>query len=179
MCGNTSFHRDGIIGWIYRCFTQKIPTAFFSILQKITPARFRGRRSSCCFCCCSCCSNVCRYFIIFFFYLIFLFFVLVNFCNVYPESEKVFKNQKRYLFWSIFVLPFPWIFVIILNFVDPGTITPTNVKSYIEIYPYDNVIYRPSVCRTTNLPVVPRSRYDRYTGRRIAFVFFNEMEFFF
>ena len=179
MCGNTSFHRDGIVGAIYRCFSQKLPLAFATITEKICPNRARKNRSPICICCCNCCSNICRYTVIFFFYLIYLFFVLVNFCNVYPKSNEIFSNPQLYCFLSVFVIIFPWLFVFILNFVDPGTITPTNVKSYLKIYPYDNLIYKPTVCRTTNLPVVPRSRYDRYTNRRIAFVFILKWHFFF
>ena len=171
MCGNTTFHRDGIIGSFYRFFTKKIPTAIAIIFNKIIPKRIRKSRHSNHNCFFNCCSNFLRYLIIFFFYLIYLFFIFVNFCNVYPKADEIFKDSSLYLYISILVLPFPWIFVIVLNCVDPGTITPTNVRSYLEIYPYDNVIYKPAVCKTTKLPVVPRSRDDRFTGKRIAFVF--------
>lgn len=173
MCGNTAFHRDGIVGAMYRLFTVKIPETFFKVLKKIFPERLQNKGCLCCCRCCKCCSNFCGYFIVFFFYLIYMFFILVNFCNVYPKADKIFKNPSTYYFLSLFVLPFPWLLIIVLNIVDPGTITPTNVRSYLKIYPYDNVLYKPTFCRTTNLPVVPRSRYDRYTKKRIAYFFYS------
>jgi hypothetical protein len=40
------------------------------------------------------------------------------------------------------VLPWPWIAVAILQCIDPGEVTPDNVESYLERYPYDTVLYR-------------------------------------
>lgn len=70
------------------------------------------------------------------------------------------------------VLPFPWIFTAILHFANPGVITKENVDAYLELYPYDYVLYSPKECTTLKIPVVPRSRFDRYTNRRIAYVFY-------
>ena len=163
ICGNTDCHRDGFIGAVYQFLTLRIPKLFRRIFKKY----HIGNQSSKC-----CCIFGCfRYFTFAFFIFIYVFFVLVNLFNVFPDAEEIFSDPHRYLFWSLFVLPWPWIFVLILQFVDPGTITSTNVNAYLEMYPYDNLLYKPAICKTTKLPIVPRSRYDRFSNRRIAYVF--------
>ena len=45
---------------------------------------------------------------------------------------------------------------------SPGIITPKNVARY-DHFPYDNVLFAPGGrCRTTGIPRIPRSKFDRH-----------------
>jgi hypothetical protein len=56
-----------------------------------------------------------------------------------------------------------------LHFMDPGEITPENVEAYLEDYPYDDVLYTRRICFSQKIPIPARSRYCRYTHKRVAY----------
>jgi hypothetical protein len=87
---------------------------------------------------------------------------------VYPRIDEFYTNVKFHKFFSFWVLPWTWVCFLIFQFADPGVITKENVVAYLKNYPYDGRMYKPALCPTLNIPIVPRSRYDRYTKRRIA-----------
>jgi palmitoyltransferase len=162
ICGNTTFHRNGFIGSLYRLITNTIPLRLSAFWAKVCPrCRDNGR--------CSWGGAPCRY-------LIFLSYIaLYGFCSfaycyrIYPFFYIIYRGEADvHRALTQIVLPLPWVMVLVLHLVDPGEITRTNVKSYLEIYPMDNVLYTSKVCPTLHIPVVPRSRFCKYTKRRIA-----------
>ena len=157
ICGNSHYHRNGIIGALYRFFTNKI---FFC---KSKDKNYRDG--------CLGPGGPCKYFVAVFFYVIYMGFALIYLFWVYPSLDKLYTNVQFHRFFSIWVLPWTWVCFIIFQFADPGVINKKNVNAYLKKYHYDGVLYRPALCRTLNIPVVPRSRYDRYTNKRIAYVF--------
>jgi hypothetical protein len=68
----------------------------------------------------------------------------------------------------LLVFPCPWIVVLLFQFANPGTITAANVDRYLQLYPYDSLLYHPAKCARLLIPAVPRSRYCPYTEMRIA-----------
>ena len=162
ICGNTRFHRNGIIGFLYRFITQKMARVFRKIFcpwmksNEISPEGCLGP------------GGPCRYFVAVFFYIIYMTFALVYLFNVYPRLDQIYTNIQFHKFFSLWVLPWTWIIFIIFQFADPGVINKKNVNAYLKKFPYDGLMYKPAICRTLHIPIVPRSRYDRYTRRRIA-----------
>jgi hypothetical protein len=114
----------------------------------------------------------CRYFIAIFFAVIYagfaisyLVFCLPNLPHLYPESYHF------HILISVFILPWPWVVVFKLHFMDPGWITAENVESYLQVYPYDRVLYNRHICHTQRIPVPARSRFCQYTRKRVAYFF--------
>lgn len=172
MCGMNKFHRNGIIGSIYRFLNFKLQNYISKFFIKICPccSKFTQKKDEDHECMGP--KGKCRYFIAIFFYVIYMIFCISFFSCCYPNLEKIHPNTyKFHKFFSLFVLPWPWVIFIYLQFADPGEITDENVESYLKIYPYDNVIYYPALCPTLKIPVVPRSRYCKYTNKRVAYVF--------
>lgn len=175
ICGNNKFHRNGLIGKIYRFITLTIPSFFTSLMKRICPKFcFSGQDDE--DGSCTGPHGPCKYFVAFFFYIIYMVFSVTYLMKVYPNIPTIFNNHsENYIkfikFFSLFVLPWPWVIFILFQFLDPGEIRNDNVESYLKIYPYDYQLYFPKLCPTLNIPIVPRSRYCKYTNKRIAYVF--------
>jgi hypothetical protein len=90
------------------------------------------------------------------------------FLKVFPHLSLFLDNPEFHTLFSILVLPCPLFVVLILQISNPGVITPENVDSYLNVYPYDSLIYHPAKCAKLLIPAVPRSRYCPYTRQRIA-----------
>lgn len=171
ICGNTSFHRDGIIGKLYRFITFSIPRGFSSCCRKILPK-----------CCLSDENDIdgpnskFKYLTVGFFYLIYVFFSCAFIFIGYKHIPEFMPHPLFHQIFVILVLPWPWVIVMIFQIIDPDRITPTNVASYLELYPYDYILYGPRMCASLNIPIVPRSRYCRYTNKRIAYFFFSNSQ---
>jgi hypothetical protein len=88
-----------------------------------------------------------------------------NLPNLFPNT---FEDHR---FWSLVVLPLPWLLVAYFQFADPGSITSENVEHFLNVYPYDDVLYKRHFCRTLSIPAVARSRFCRYTERRVAYFY--------
>lgn len=170
ICGNNKYHREGFIGSVYRFVTIKVPDACSSCMNMLLPERCQCKGEESCFGV----GGPCRFFIAGFYICIYAGFVIIYMIYVYPYINSLFSHPDFARFFSFFVLPWPWVIFIAFQYMDPGLITRTNVKSYLEIYPHDNVLYRPKICSTDHIPVVPRSRYCKYTHRRVAYVFSTE-----
>ena len=108
--------------------------------------------------------------------IIYAIFIVVYVYYIHPQVKYIYpKHTQMHRYLTFLVLPWPWIIFIAFQYMDPGVITPTNVYSYMKKYPYDNVLYRQGkVCPTLHVPVVARSRYCRYTKRRVAYVFLEK-----
>ena len=165
--GNNKCHRNGIVGSLYRFFSLYLPEFLNKFFRKIFKLKNKPTEED------SCMGKggPCRYFILIFFIIFFSFIILIYFLFIYPYLNILYENPIKHQFLSIFLVPIPWIIVILLQFIDPGEINSTNVNSYLEKYPHDEVIYKKKMCPTLKIPVVPRSRYCNYTHKRIAYVF--------
>ena len=167
ICGNNKLHRNGIIGQVFRFITSSLPSCFKRIVSVIMPKKCLKKDDN------ELIGNngPLKYAVAIFFYAIYCFFALSYLVNGYPSISECFSNPKFHKFFAIFVLPWPWVLFLIIFLIDPGVIDEKNVLSYLKAYPYDNVLYTEKMCPTLNIPIVPRSRYCRYTNRRIAYVF--------
>ena len=106
-----------------------------------------------------------------FYFAIYVYFFLVFVAEVVSILRWMMPNHYRFLVpFSYFLTLVPWILLILLRLRGPGVINKNNVSEYLKKYPYDNVIYKSKTCPTDGIPVVPRSRYCRFTGHRIPFV---------
>jgi hypothetical protein len=93
---------------------------------------------------------------------------------VFPDLPFIFpESYKFHAFMAFFVLPWPWVIVITLHYLDPGSITKTNVESWLKAYPYDNILYSRTICDTLKIPVPARSRFCKFTQKRIAYISFT------
>ena len=167
ICGNIRFHRDGIIGYLYRMITKSIFKFFGKIICFCVPKNKKMPGEDCLGP-----GGPCRYFVAIFFYIIYTGFALTYLFCVYPKLDLIYTHPKFHRFFSFWVLPWTWVCFFIFQVADPGVINKKNVIGYLKKYPYDGLIYEPGICRTQNIPIVPRSRFDRYTKRRIAYVYF-------
>jgi hypothetical protein len=114
--------------------------------------------------------GLCRYFIVSFYYLMFCFYGFVFLTRCYPYLEYYYPDTYHiHKFFLVFLVPWPWVMVVALHWSDPGRITPENVESYLQAYPYDNVLYGRTICDTLKIPAPARSRYCRFTNQRIAY----------
>lgn len=165
MCGNNKFHRNGVVGKIYRFIMGTIPSAMQKISAKILPKKCRPDGEAGCLGK----GGPCRYFIFFFYVSIYVGFIAIYVTKIHPNIETIYPDHVTlHKILTFVVLPGPWIICLMLQFMDPGTITPENVKSYLEVYKFDNRLYQGKECPTLHLPVPARSRYCNYTKRRIA-----------
>ncbi|KAK9463001.1 DHHC palmitoyltransferase-domain-containing protein [Lipomyces oligophaga] len=55
----------------------------------------------------------------------------------------------------------PYFYLYLAAFTDPGTVTKSNVARYLEIFPYDDIIFYSDMppCRTCHLPKPARSKH--------------------
>jgi hypothetical protein len=119
----------------------------------------------------------CRYFIAIFFAAIYTGFAVSYFAYCFPNLGELYPESARaHRAFSVFVLPWPWVIVAVLHFMDPGEVTPDNVESYLESYPYDGVLYARRICPTQKIPIPARSRYCRYTHKRVAYFLFTNVQ---
>lgn len=102
---------------------------------------------------------------------VYLYFCVVYLTEVVPEMPLFLSSWEPHVIASYFVIPLPLLLYGVLWILDPGVITKSNVSTYLCKYPHDNVIYHRRICPTDGIPVVPRSRYCRFTNRRIAYAF--------
>jgi palmitoyltransferase ZDHHC4 len=57
------------------------------------------------------------------------------------------------------VVVLPFYFTLKAAYTDPGIINPSNVQDAIAQYPYDEILFRPNVCRTCVLTKPARSKH--------------------
>jgi hypothetical protein len=104
-----------------------------------------------------------------FFFVIYSGWAIAYFYLCFPNLPFIYPNSYFvHQFMSILVLPLPWIVFVVLQFIDPGWVTAENVESYLQVYPYDNVLYSRLICPTLRIPIPARSRFCRYTNKRVA-----------
>ena len=171
MYGNSQFHQNDFIRKLYIFIFETIPNQINLFASYICPNCLLNSIFS---------NNDddpitksktrCKYFVATFFicvsfYLCYLYYILV-----YPFLDYLFdpKYVPLHKFLFFFLSPWPWIIFILFQIVDPGEIRNDNVESYLKIYPYDNLLYYPKMCPTLHIPIVPRSRFCRFTKKRIA-----------
>jgi len=164
ICGNNNRYRNGLIGKIYHDLTIRIP----NYLSRLIEHNFVNRYPIFCKISYAILNNISKYMIFGFYICIYLFFSLTFQISCYNEYSKVFFRPNFARIGSIVVLPLPWVLFVIFQLYDPGVINKENIGKYLQRYPYDNIIYKHTICRTTKLPVIPRSRYCQYWNRRIA-----------
>jgi palmitoyltransferase len=102
------------------------------------------------------------------YYVGYIILSLLYLSFVVPKLSLFLNNPGFHDFFVLVILPSPWIIVLLLQFVDPGTVTIHNVDEYLKIYPYDHVIYRPAKCSRLLIPAVPRSQFCPFTQQRVA-----------
>ena len=166
ICGNNKVHRNGFVGKVYQFMTNGLPKCFTRCGKKLCPSKFKNGDDEG-----SCIGEggPCHYFVFIFFLIIYIALGSIYWIYVYPNLKHLFpQNLNLHQFLSFFLLPIPWIIVIALQFIDPGIITKYNVLNYLKKYPYDHQLYFERMCPTDHIPIVPRSRYCKYTHHRIA-----------
>lgn len=171
ICGNNNFHRNGFIGKLYNDIMIRFPNYCNNLANKLFPKQKKDKKKRESECIGK--GGPCYYFIFIFYITIYAGFVFAYVRFVHPQLQNVYKSHLEvHRVLTFLVLPWPWVLFVAFQFMDPGEITPKNVFSYIKKYPYDNVLYvEGKVCPTLHVPVVARSRYCRYTKKRIAYVF--------
>lgn len=168
ICGSNRFHRNGLIGKLYQMFFSSLFPRLKRLFFYLIPKKFYNNES---ITRCLGEEGSCRYFIFVFFIIIYSCFAVLYFYEVYPRIHLIYKNVLLHKILSWILLPDTWIVTYIIRRENPGVIHKRNILSYLKIYHFDRVIYFPGLCGFTNLPIVPRSRYDKFSKRRIAYVF--------
>lgn len=166
ICGNNKFHRNGCVGWWFRFFSFRLPQALSRATHLCLPCCIsKGMTKSTCLGV----GGSCRYMIACFYMFIYVLLSSVYISGCYPNLAEAFPNSYTiHRFFSLFVLPWPWLMFAILQVADPGVVTVENVESYIKLYKYDNMLYKRKICPTLLIPAPARSRFCKFTNRRIA-----------
>lgn len=82
-----------------------------------------------------------------------------------PLSSELFRPRRTLsLLYHSLLCDYLRRFHLVLSYGrlsdDPGEITRENVNSCLALFPYDNVLYHPKVCRTLQIAVVARSHCE-------------------
>jgi palmitoyltransferase len=163
--GNTKFHRDGCIGRIYRFMASDLISAVHRFSLAAFPEGFFTHTTESCIGV----NGLLRYVLVLFDLVLYVIYGIAFFGRCYPHIAACYPDSYHIHIFVLFTLiPCPWIVILAFQFVDPGEITPENVDSYLNMYPYDNVLYVRRTCPTLNIPVPARSRFCRFSRRRIA-----------
>ncbi|EAX93149.1 DHHC zinc finger domain containing protein [Trichomonas vaginalis G3] len=156
-------HKNGFVGKTYRFITNIFPNFIRKVFCRCLPQNEENVRDGCIGP-----GSPFKYSIAVFFYIIYIFFIIVYLGSVYPHISDIYSYPQFHRFFSIWVLPWTCVCFLIFQIADPGVINAKNVNGYLKMYPFDDVMYRPNICPTQHIPIVSRSRYDRWTKRRIA-----------
>lgn len=155
MCRNT------FIGSLHRFFMVKIPDKMAKYLQDKYGIVAEAEA-------CLGKGGTCRYFMFTFYTLIYSFLFLVYIYQIHPYKKYIFNRPWLATLTEAIIFPIPWIMILLIKCTDPGCINKYNVKGYMKNYPIEGSIYQKKICRTLKIPAVPRSRYCRFTNRRVA-----------
>lgn len=167
ICGNNKFHRDGLIGSFYKFIFLQLPIKFQNFIAWLCPKLCKKNSDSSKVSCLGE-GGPCKYFIAVFFVLFYIGMVLIYFIKVVSKFSLYYKSPIFHQIFTACIVPWPLLIFFIIQRVNPGVITEDNVESYLEIYPYDNVIYKPHLCSVLKIPAVARSRYCKFTLKRVA-----------
>ena len=162
ICGNTKSHRNDCVGSLYYSLTQRLPLCLQGCCMFFIPPKYRKKVQA------LESSTLVNSLVAIFFVGIYLYFSFVYIKNCLPHANEYIGDVEKHKKIIYYILPLPWIFALLVKFTNPGVINKYNVDEYLKIYPHDHVIYVEKMCPTDHIPVVPRSRYDTYTKRRIA-----------
>ena len=164
ICGNIKCMRNTCVGSIYRFITNSFPNFLVTTTKNICRINDDINQETC-----TGEGGPCRYFVIIFFGLLYLILLTDYFLLTFPHLKYIYSNYLLIHQIFSFIFPcVPWLITIALQYIDPGEITPYNVANYLRKYRYDHVIYNEKICPTLHIPAVARSRYCRYTHKRIA-----------
>ena len=153
--GNSVYHRNGVCGSIYRFLTFTLPCK----VLKLQSETENMRNSEIEF---SFLNTGFKFLIIVFDMFLYSMFVGCHWYYIRPYLNLICTSRIL----PFVVLPWPWILTIAFQYLDPGEITKQNVDGYLEIYKYDNNLYVPKT--VGDMPVVPRSRWCKYSNKMIA-----------
>ncbi|KAJ5071959.1 palmitoyltransferase swf1 [Anaeramoeba ignava] len=162
--GQSDYHRNGIIGFLYQFLSYKIFIYFRLLITKCFGKRMETRLD-----------NFSHYFLqtknpfLMIFYLVVLFGGLtIFFISVFPEMFFCPTLSNLHIFYLIIILSLVFGSFLICVYSDPGIITSENVNNYLKLYPYDYMIYLPKECSTCKLPKPARSKHCRFLNKCIA-----------
>lgn len=166
MCGTDPSHSNGCVGWLHKLIIVRAPNWIAEILMRVFPAMKRKWNKGAG---CIGVNGPCHYLSLVIFTVIYGSLGYVYFKSCYKYLKFVFPATHVFQKCLIFgALPMPWIIFLVLQKIDPGEITEGNVEMYLRRYPYDDVIYQKKECSTLGFLAPARSRYCRFTRKRIA-----------
>lgn len=156
ICGSHRRHQNDFVGRIYRFFSVEMSFRAKSVVRRVLPdVKWEENVFS-------------RYFVFVFFVVMYWVLAFVGLRRFYPIMHLVSSVPEVRRMAFVILLPFPWFFVALILILNPGYVTSETVESYLAIYPFDNIIYKPKLCYTLGIPAVARSRFCKYTNHRIA-----------
>jgi hypothetical protein len=162
ICGTHSCHRNGPIARLYNLLIVRLPLRLCNLLARVLPCIRRAPAAA------SSRPVACRYFMALIFGAIYFYLVIDYYSFIYPLLDAEFPYPTAMKLISFFVTPWPVVLFIVFQFADPGEILPTNVKSYLDRYPPDGMLYTESFAEGTRMPIVPRSHFCSRTRRWVA-----------
>jgi len=162
--GSCSVHKHGYFHAMYLYLTRNIPDAFHSFIFAITPRLTRkhtakNKRKT---------KKYVPYLILLSYYTLYHLIAIVFLIKVYPSISEFVDRPEYYQMATYCLIIGPWLVFIVLQIVDPGVINKDNVNFYMDLYPYDNIIYKKCLCKVFEIPAVARSRYCEFTQQRVA-----------
>lgn len=161
ICGQNRYHRDGRIGRIYRFISQQIPAFIEKTINRYFPNCNIDASPDIA-------NTVFKYITMLFYSGIYSFFALTFLIKSYNCIDKVFSHPFLAYSAAILILPWPWIILISLHHMDPGIITKENFKEYMDLYPFDGVLYKERYSDKEGFPIVARSHFCTFWNVRVA-----------
>ncbi|KAH3766192.1 DHHC-type zinc finger family protein [Pelomyxa schiedti] len=153
LCGQSEFHRGGVIGWLHTFLTSSI----WSWLQRVI-TRLLGKRVVAFF---NPCVDWCCYKPNPFMQIVYATFVLGGFAiflrDAFPLLDDKYLSSYHRL-GAFFAVGSTMAVFAYVSFCDPGIVTSKNLEKY-NTWPYDNVIYNEKHCATCKIIRPARSKH--------------------
>ncbi|KAI8093380.1 DHHC palmitoyltransferase-domain-containing protein [Halteromyces radiatus] len=146
--------RHGIIGKAHSLLTSTLPKTVSFVLRKTIGPTNMKRLGSCWSYCCESRNPFLQ-----------IFFILLTSVSIggflkhaLPHIPGIYLHPIH-----LYIIPFQIICLYISYYIactsDPGTVTEKNVQFYMDLFPYDGLLYTPKVCPTCHLPKPARSKH--------------------
>ncbi|SAL98369.1 hypothetical protein [Absidia glauca] len=146
--------RHGIVGKMHTLLTRTMPRVIIAILRRTIGEKNLKRLGRCWSYCCESRNP----FLQIFFVLLtsvsisgFLVFALPHIPGIYLHGIHLYIIPTQII----------WLYVsyYIACSADPGTITEENIRFYLDLFPYDELLYKPKDCSTCHLLKPARSKH--------------------
>lgn len=167
LCGDSDFHRNGLVGMFHRFLTNGLCSCCKRACNKVMGPKVTNSLSKLeTYCCWT--PNP---FMQLFYVSLILGGYYLYYVNCYPFLAPPYftANESLMYIWLSNILVFlTMASFVICSVAESGVVTPTNQNDYIAKYEYDNLLYSKKDCKTCNIVRPARSKHCRICNRCVS-----------